>query len=140
MSDSSEDKPKIDKPKIIVDDDWKTQVQAEKEALRQQSESPEQPSDDSPNMQLPPASFTFLLTTLATQAMTALGQAPDPLEGKPVMRPELAKHHIDTIGMLEEKTAGNLSKEEAAMLADLLYQLRMLFVAVKQGGQSQKGE
>lgn len=125
-----------DKPKIIVDDDWKSQAQAEKAELQQQAEakqaeSQSKPADDAQAMQLPPASFPFLITTLATQAMTALGQGPDPSESKPVVRLELAKHHIDTLGVLQEKTKGNLDKEEASMLDDVLHQLRMLFVAIQ---------
>ena len=124
-----------EKPKIIVDDDWKSQVQAEKEALKDkddekedQDEGEQKQSEEAP-LELPPATFPILVTTFATQAMAALGQLPDPIEGKPVVRKELAKFQIDMLGVLEEKTKGNLSSEESSMLTDVLHQLRMAFVA-----------
>ena len=126
-----------DKPKIIVDDDWKEQVQAEKEAAQQQEAAEEAPAESQaadpesePELQLPPASFATLVSSLAAQAIASLGQMPDP-EGKLVVRPELAKHAIDTLGVLEEKTNGNLSNDEAAMLENILHELRMMFVAVQ---------
>ena len=61
--------------------------------------------------------------------MAALGQLPDPIEGKPVVRKELAKFQIDMLAVLEEKTKGNLSAEESSMLTDVLHKLRMAFVA-----------
>ncbi len=121
-----------EKPKIIVDDDWKSQVQAEKEALKDHEEKDqdegEQKQPEEAPLELPPATFPILVTTFATQAMTALGQLPDPIEGKPVVRKELAKFQIDMLGVLEEKTKGNLSSEESTMLTDVLHQLRMAFV------------
>lgn len=120
--------------KIIIDEDWKSRVKAEREAPKQpeppnaapgveaQAEAPEQ---------LPPASFSFLVTTLATQTMVTLGQIPDPVEQKPVVRMQLAKHHIDSLDMLQEKTKGNLTSDESKMLDEVIHQLRMLFVHVQ---------
>ncbi|NLE39632.1 MAG: DUF1844 domain-containing protein, partial [Pirellulaceae bacterium] len=75
----------------------------------------------------------LLVTTLATQAMAAMGLIAHPGAGQQVTRdlPQ-AKHFIDTIGLLEEKTKGNCSAEEAAMFESVLYELRMAFVAVKE--------
>ncbi len=80
---------------------------------------------------LPPATFAFLLTTLATQAMIALGQVPNPLTGKVETRAVQAKHYIDTLAMLAEKTQGNRTAEESQLLDDLLHQLRMAFVQLQ---------
>ncbi len=71
------------------------------------------------------------MTTLATQAMVALGQLPDPFENKPVVNLELAQHHIDMLAMLEAKTKGNLDPDEAEMLAAVLHQLRMVYVMMR---------
>ena len=115
------------KPKIVVDDDWKERVQAEKEALQKKTEPKQQgPAEHVP---LPPASFPLLLTSMATQALAELGQIPD-VEGKPSVRLDHAKHVIDTLGVLEEKTKGNLTRDESAMLTQILHELRMTFVAV----------
>ena len=112
-------------PKIMVDDDWKSQVEKEKEQLRKKMDDEPQSKDD---LQLPPASIPILVTTLATQALANLGQIPDPVENQPVIRKPLAKHFIDTLCVLEEKTAGNLTDDEAAILSESLHQLRMIYV------------
>ena len=87
-------------PKIIVDDDWKEQVQKEKENLNQQA--------DEPTPAMPEASFALLVTTLTTQALSTLGFIPDPNTGQSMVNRPMAKHFVDTLGVLQEKTAGNL--------------------------------
>jgi hypothetical protein len=128
MSMTEENKDK----KIIIDEDWKAQVEAEKEAIKQQeSAAADQPQQSADDLEMPPASFPLLVTTLATQSLTAMGQIPDPVEGKAIVRLEVARHFIDTLSMLEEKTKGNLTAEEEQMLGGALHQLRMAFVAVQ---------
>ena len=119
MSDSPE-------PKIIVDSEWKTRVESEKENLKRQEkvEHSREPLDE-----LPPASFPMLVSTLATQALVALGQLADPLAGQPMLNLPIARHFIDTLALLEQKTKGNLSADESAMLTEVLHQLRMAFVS-----------
>lgn len=121
------------KPKIIVDDDWKERVQAEKEAALENPAEESPPSDAEAAGGIPPASFPMLLSSLATQALLGLGQIPDPQTGKPVIRPDLAKHHIDMMAVIQEKTAGNLSDEEEKMLTGTLHELRMMYVAATGG-------
>jgi hypothetical protein len=119
-----------DDPKIIVDEDWKSQVENEKEQLRQQESGDATPDASEPDQPpIPPASFSMHLSTLATQAMASMGVLPDPSTGKPNVNRPLAKHFVDTISMLEEKTKGNLTEEEASQIRDALHQLRMAFVA-----------
>lgn len=60
--------------------------------------------------------------------MIALGQAPNPLDGKTEVRLDLAKHAIDMLVIVEQKTKGNLVTEEAAILEAVLHQLRMAYV------------
>ncbi len=128
MNDSEKDLPENAEPQIVVDDDYKQQVEREKEKLREQmNEAAEQGGPEA--FEMPPASMPVLVTTLATQALSNLGQIPDPIEGGPVIRKPLAKHFIDTLAMLEEKTKGNLDAEETEMLGGTLHQLRMIFVA-----------
>lgn len=117
--------------KIIIDDDWKSQVAAEKEALKQEpsdaeAESPEQLP------QMPPASFEMLVTTLATEAMVALGQFPNPATQELSLSLDHASYAIDMLTMLEEKTKGNRTPEEETMMTQLLHQLRMMFVQVQE--------
>ena len=123
------------KSKLIIDEDWKSQVQAEKEALDRQvhhehSAQPQPQAARGP-APLPPATLAVLLTTLATQTLVALGQIPHPVSGKPEVQLDEAKHFIDTLEMLETKTAGNRTAEETQLLDNLLHELRMGFVQVQ---------
>lgn len=122
--------------KIIIDEDWKSQVEAEKEAAKTgkedgsaEGEKPaEAYSESDPPM--PPASFVVLISTLATEAMMALGQMPHPLTGEVTPRRNQAKYLIDTIEMLRDKTKGNVEPEETAGVDELLHTLRMAFVSM----------
>ena len=80
------------------------------------------------------ATFSDFLLWLATMAAVQFGDLPDPVTGKPV-EPNVpaAGHVVEVIGMLQEKTAGNLSPTEAKLLDDLLYELRMRFVEAQKG-------
>ena len=87
--------------------------------------------------------FATLVLSLVTNAAVLLGDMPDPVSGK-ARDPDLegASHMIDLLAMLGEKTRGNLTAEEADLLQQVLYDLRMRFVAVKdeRGGAGQKDE
>lgn len=124
--------PSEDK-KIVVDEDWKKQVEAEKEGVRrmhQGKEGEEKSENKSPH--LPPASFAFLVTTLANQAMVSLGLLPNPLTHKTEHRLDEAQHFIDTLQILYDKTEGNRTSEETALLEDLLHQLRLGYLTVQE--------
>jgi len=84
--------------------------------------------------QLPPASLSFLITTLATQAMVAIGVVPNPLSGKVESLPNQARHFIDTLAMLDEKTTGNRTPEESELLREVLSQLRLAYVNWRERG------
>ena len=79
--------------------------------------------------QAPPATFDFLIHTLFTQALMALGRIPNPITKQTHRNLATARHFIDTLKMLEEKTAGNLTTEERRLLEEIQHQLRMLVVA-----------
>ena len=121
-----------EQPEIVVDDDWKAQVEKEKEALQsKQDASEEAPSQSqAESFEMPPASFMVLMSTLATQSMGSMGMFPDPGTGEITVNRPMAKHFIDTLAMLQEKTKGNLTEEESAHLRDALHQLRMAFVSL----------
>jgi hypothetical protein len=159
MTDS--DKPESNaEPKIVVDTDWKEQVAKEKEAAAKAdanaatSETAASASDDfvpmdkkdksddvaaeptdgpagDPAQSPPPASLEVLTSMLFTQAMACLGQMPNPATGKPEINKPFAKHYIDTLEMLGEKTKGNATEDEAKMLGEALHALRMAYVSIK---------
>ena len=120
--------PEKEERKIIIDEDWKSQVAREREEFEKKGAEP--PPDSAGPAEIPPASFEMLVTSIGMQAMMALGQIADPHSGKAIYHPDLARHHIDTLGILQEKTSGNLSREEDATLENLLFQLRQLYVSM----------
>lgn len=77
---------------------------------------------------LPEMNFANFLLSLSTSALIQLGEIPDPVTKQPVKELALAKQTIDLIGMLQEKTKGNLTPEEGKMLEYILYDLRMRYV------------
>lgn len=79
-------------------------------------------------MGLPEITFSTFVLSLSSSAMVALGEAPDPTTGKVDFQPHLAKHTIDILGMLQEKTCKGLTDEEKKLLCDMLYTLRMKYV------------
>jgi hypothetical protein len=80
-----------------------------------------------PTSFLPP-SFSLLVATFASQATVAFGHVPHPIDGKTEVRLGLAKHAIDMLTVVEQKTKGNLAPDEAAMLDSVLHQLRLAYV------------
>jgi len=75
-----------------------------------------------------PASFVNFLSTLATNAAAALGAVPHPATGKRTLDLETGKYWLDVLGMVKEKTKGNLHPQEARLLDGLLGDLRMQYV------------
>ncbi|MEP6788905.1 MAG: DUF1844 domain-containing protein [Acidobacteriota bacterium] len=75
-----------------------------------------------------PASFVNFLSTLATNAAAALGAVPHPATGQRSLDLETAKYWLDILGMLKDKTAGNLHPQESRLLEGLLADLRLQYV------------
>jgi len=84
--------------------------------------------DKAKDFVVPDADFKFFVTTLAIQASVALGQIPNPQTNKTEESLEQAKFLIDTLGMLKEKTHGNLSAEEDTLIDNVLYELRTVYL------------
>src|SRR3954465_13520472 len=74
--------------------------------------------------------FIEFVMMQAQNAALFLGQIPNPQTGKGEVNLELAKIFIDQLGMIQEKTRGNLTNEEAAVLKNTLSNLQMVFVEV----------
>lgn len=77
-----------------------------------------------------PASFVSFLMSIASNAASALGMMEHPVTHQRDVDVELGKHWIDILGMLQKKTAGNLSPQEQRMLEGLLGDLRMQYVSL----------
>ena len=76
-----------------------------------------------------PTSFLSLIMSLASNAAATLGMMPHPVTGETGVDLKTAKHWIDILGMLEQKTQGNLDEQEALVLENLLADLRMQYVS-----------
>ncbi len=122
-----------EKPKIIVDDDWKAQARADKEKLAEKAKE-EAAAPEPGERQLPPATFETLVSTMATQAMFMLGMIPDPQSGQRYVDMDVAKHHIDMLSVIDEKAKGNLEPDEKTMLDQTLHELRSHYVQLSQMG------
>jgi hypothetical protein len=86
-----------------------------------------------PASELPTLDFsTFVLGIIGT-AYVHLGDAPNP-DGEPEKSLDLARQDIDLLGLLQDKTKGNLNGEEERLLDQALYDLRMRFVEVSRAG------
>ena len=127
---------------LHIDSDWKKQAQEEKRRLAEQAASKPAQAPQSPaapaeapsagrarQQQMPPASFATLVQSMLTQTLYYLGD----LAGRgaePVVNLDMAKYHIDTLAVIEEKSKGNLTDEEKRLLDTVLYEARMRYVSV----------
>ncbi len=86
-------------------------------------------TDRTQDGELPEVDFSNFVLSLAATAMVQLGMVPDPETGQSV-QPNLpiAQHTIDTLVLLQEKTAGNLDDEEEKLLESMIYELRLRYV------------
>jgi hypothetical protein len=132
---------------LHVDDDWKKQAQEEKRRLAEEqakkaaapavapsamagSAAAQASTSSSPQRgqrEVPPASFSSLVQTVLTQILYQLG---DLSHGEGPVNLDAAKHQIDTLGVLEEKTKGNLTEQEQKVLDTALYESRTRYIGI----------
>ncbi len=112
-------------PGMNIDNEFKDQARREKEQLAGKIDGP--PAEGDEATELPKPSFEMMIQQLAVPALMAMGviEAPD---GQKTRDLDMAKFYIDTMGILEQKTKGNLTTEEKQMLDMALYEVRMQFV------------
>jgi hypothetical protein len=121
--------------KLYVDEDWKSQVEREKNEATRTSQGETAPetaakssSSADSNAPLPPADLSFLIGTLYLQGAMALGLLPNPISNKSETDRQRAKHAIDLLTVLQQKTEGNRTADESAELEGVLHQLRLAYV------------
>jgi hypothetical protein len=135
-----------EKPSLHIDTDWKRQAQeekkrlAEEEAKKAKESAPVAPAAapgagaprgaaPKGRADMPPASFPTLVQSILTQILFYLGDLTQ-RGSEPNVNLAMAKHQIDIMGILEEKTRGNLSEDEKQLLDTALYEARMRYVSV----------
>ena len=108
----------MNEEKKHIDESWKESANKEKTQVKNKKEHV-----------IPEPDFKFFVTTLALQTSIALGRVPNPSTNKVEEDLKQAKLIIDTLGMLKEKTKGNLNDEEIELLDNFLYELRMQYAS-----------
>lgn len=86
-------------------------------------------SDNTDPTILPEVTFSTFVLSLASSAMVHLGEVPNPETGSIDRNEVLARNAIDVLTMLNDKTRNGLTPEESKLMQDVLYELRMKFVA-----------
>ena len=130
------------KDKRTFDSEGKVKEEFEKAPYREETVKEEQKKDTGEPAQrkeqetppLPEVNFSSFLLSLSSSALLHLGEIADPQSGEKKKDLALAKQSIDIIGILKDKTKGNLSEEEEKLLENLLYDLRMRFFAASKQG------
>src|SRR5262245_9472087 len=82
---------------------------------------------------LPELSFSTFVLSLSTQALAHLGEIPNPIDNTTSRDLPAAKQLIDILGILQEKTKGNLDAAEGSLLENMLYDLRLRYVERARG-------
>jgi hypothetical protein len=121
--------PNENELKKKVDESWK-------EAISKEKESADHPAHEIP--ELPEVTFQFFITGLMMEALVALGDVEHPVSKAKTFNSTHTKFIIDTLAMLQVKTANNLQKEESEMLDSIIYDLRMRFISKLDQGKVQK--
>jgi hypothetical protein len=138
-------------PSLHIDTDWKKQAQEEKRKLAEQEakKTVEQSAPIAPQAgaapsgssastprgrsrderELPPASLSTLIQSIMTQVLFYLGELGSRGGGSGINL-DMAKHNVDLLSVLEQKTKGNLTPEEQQLLDTALYETRMRYVSV----------
>ena len=113
-----------------VDETWKQRVDKERATNHaQRSERGQEAAPREPEaLEDLPATFEMLVATFGMEALVALGEIPHPVTRKQEIHLAQAKHLIDLLTMLKEKTKGNLTGQESQSLEELCYTLKLKYV------------
>ena len=112
-----EAKPETDASKDTTSSEPADKAEAEKDI-----------SQKSKDMPLPEINFATFVLSISSSVLLHFGDVPDPISGQKERNLPMAKQTIDILGILQEKTKGNLDKEEEQLLENLLHDLRLKYV------------
>jgi hypothetical protein len=127
-----EEKGFVIKDRRTFGKDGEAKEEKAQEPVPEKEKQQTQKTAESERPPLPEVDFNSLIFSLSSSAFFNLGEIADPQTGQKQKDLPLAKHSIDIIAMLQEKTKGNLSDEEAKFIDNILAELRIRYVkAVK---------
>ena len=124
---NEEGEPVSTKPQS-TEKEKETPVAEQSSAQDEQSTAKEEKPPEKEASSRPPIDFPSYILSYYTQGCVFLGEVPNPYTNKKEEDLEAAKHTVDILSMLEQKTKGNLSKEEQQLLESVLYELRMKYM------------
>jgi hypothetical protein len=101
--------------------------EVEEKATEEQA-SPGEGETATEEEQLPGVNFATFIFSLSSSALLHFGEIADPASGEKTKNLPMAKHTIDILAMLEEKTQGNLTSDEEQLFKNILYDLRMRYI------------
>ncbi|MFO8033253.1 MAG: DUF1844 domain-containing protein [Desulfohalobiaceae bacterium] len=105
-----------------------SQEQVGQQKQKQAEQAYEAKNQDPEHGPLPQVDLNTFVLSLSSSVLAHLGEVPDPSTGETSQNLEVARHTIDILGVLEEKTKGNLTLDEENLLKNLLFELRMKYV------------
>lgn len=117
-----------DEPKIIIDEDWKAQVQREKAQMEAKADEKPEAKEAPDGAEAAEASFGALVQSLAAQCAFALGLIAPPDTKQVMVNLDEARYCIETLVMLRAKTKGNLTADEEGVLTQTLAELQQVYV------------
>jgi len=123
-----EEKGFVIKDRRSFDDKGDLKEKGAEQAAHQKEEKGEKGKEEAERMPLPEVNFNSLIFSLSSSALLHLGEIADPHTGQKMKDLPLAKHSIDIIAMLKDKTKGNLSGEEQKFVESVLTDLRLRYV------------
>ncbi|HUU80032.1 MAG TPA: DUF1844 domain-containing protein [Acidobacteriota bacterium] len=125
---AEEEKGFVIKDRRSLDEKGELKDKGPEKEEKKEAPTRQAPKEETRSTPLPEVNFTSLIFSLSSSALLHFGEIPDPQTGKKQIDMPLAKHTIDTIAMLKEKTKGNLTEEEQKFLDNVLTDLRWLYV------------
>jgi hypothetical protein len=129
---ADEEKGFVIKDRRAFDDKGEVKDQEAKQEPRKEETRKTAPEDQKAEMPLPEVNFNSLIFSLSSSALINLGEIADPHTGQKQKDLALAKHTIDTIAMLKDKSKGNLNAEEQRFIDTILADLRWRYVKLAQ--------
>jgi hypothetical protein len=127
-----EEKGFVIKDRRTFDKEGELKEEKAQEPAPEKEKQQKQKAVEEERLPLPEVNFNSLIFSLSSSAFFNLGEIADPQTGQKQKDLPMAKHSIDIIAMLQEKTKGNLNDEEAKFIDNILAELRIRYVkAVK---------
>jgi hypothetical protein len=129
-----------DKRQFTTDGELKTETEAETKQddttgeVQTGAETQKEEGQKQEPVKLPEINFPSFILSLSSSALLHFGDIPDPISGTKARNLPMAKQTIDILGILKEKTQGNLSNDEEQLMDNLLHDLRIKYVEESKKG------